>query len=438
MVKHAPQYYENLNYFNTQLNHLMSVHGTKQVDLVNALDIPKTTINGYVKGTSLPNMGNLQKLADYFNTLKSDLDLRFKKDADKHLPVYNQLTDIRKHKMIKMSNLDNKETMAQNIKYYLKQKGVSRHKLCDDLNIKYTTFCTWLQADAYPRIDKIEMMANYFNISKANLVEDKDAIKNDITTIYNQLHEKRQAKVYNYAREQLKEVVDMFSTNLKYLRKKYNMEQLELAYKLGRKSGSTISEWEKGSYTPKIKVLAQIADIFHVDLDDLMNKDLTNSQTKVDKDSLVEQIAETSSLLHISRQAKVYNYAREQLDEQLNEKRSIYVVDTSAAGEPIEYGDFDSEMIQTDVPAKADKAIHIKGDSMEPKIASNSIIFYHEQPTLEIGEIGIFEINGSAVTCKKYYVDYESKKIVLKSINPKYEPMYFARDQVRILGKVVF
>ncbi|MCT7696295.1 MAG: helix-turn-helix domain-containing protein [Lactobacillus iners] len=231
----------------------------------------------------------------------------------------------------------------------------------------------------------------------------------------------------------------MFSTNLKYLRKKYNMEQLELAYKLGRKSGSTISEWEKGSYTPKIKVLAQIADIFHVDLDDLMNKDLTNSQTKVDKDSLVEQIAETSSLLHISRQARVYNYAREQLDEQLNEKSSIYVVGTSAAGEPIEYGDLDAELIDlSNIPAKADKAIHIKGDSMEPKIASNSIIFYHEQPTLEIGEIGIFEINGSAVTCKKYYVDYESKKIILKSINPKYEPMYFARDQVRILGKVVF
>lgn len=141
------------------------------------------------------------------------------------------------------------------------------------------------------------------------------------------------------------------------------------------------------------------------------------------------------------RKHKVYSYAHQQLDEQnsnLNKKRSIYVVGTSAAGEPIEYGDFDSEMIQTDVPAKADKAIHIKGDSMEPKIASNSIIFYHEQPTMEIGEIGIFEINGSAVTCKKYYVDYESKKIILKSINPKYEPMYFARDQVRILGKVVF
>ena len=234
----------------------------------------------------------------------------------------------------------------------------------------------------------------------------------------------------------------MFSNNLKYLRKKYNMEQLELAYKLGRKSGSTISEWEKGSYTPKIKVLAQIADIFHVDLDDLMNKDLTSSQTKVDKDSLVEQIAETSSLLHISRQAKVYNYAKEQLDEQnsgINEHRSIYLVGSSAAGLPLDYGDLDAELIDlSNIPAKADKAIHIKGDSMEPKIANNPIIFYHEQPTLEIGEIGIFEINGSAVTCKKYYVDYESKKIVLKSINPKYEPMYFNGEQVRILGKVVF
>ncbi|MCT7675491.1 MAG: S24 family peptidase, partial [Lactobacillus iners] len=142
------------------------------------------------------------------------------------------------------------------------------------------------------------------------------------------------------------------------------------------------------------------------------------------------------------RKHKVYSYAQQQLDEQtdnLNEHRSIYLVGSSAAGLPLDYGDLDAELIDLyNIPKKADKAIHIKGDSMEPKIANNSIIFYHEQPTLEIGEIGIFEINGSAVTCKKYYVDYESKKIVLKSINPKYEPMYFARDQVRILGKVVF
>lgn len=67
----------------------------------------------------------------------------------------------------------------------------------------------------------------------------------------------------------------MFSKNLKYLREKHGMEQIELANLLGRKSSSSISEWESGKYSPKIGVLSQIASIFHVELDDLMNKDLS-------------------------------------------------------------------------------------------------------------------------------------------------------------------
>ncbi|MCT7783424.1 MAG: XRE family transcriptional regulator [Lactobacillus iners] len=228
--------------------------------------------------------------------------------------------------------LGNKEIFSQNLKYYMYKYGVDRNALCDTLGFKYMTVSDWINAKTYPRIDKIEILANYFNIKKSDLVEKQTDKQIDISPVYNQL-----------------------------------------------------------------------TDI---------------------------------------RKHKVYSYAQQQLDEQnsnLNEKRSIYLVGSSAAGLPLDYGDLDAELIDlSNIPKKADKAIHIKGDSMEPKIANNSIIFYHEQPTLEIGEIGIFEINGSAVTCKKYYVDYESKKIVLKSINPKYEPMYFAGDQVRILGKVVF
>lgn len=218
-----------------------------------------------------------------------------------------------------------------------------------------------------------------------------------------------------------------------YFRRQNNLTMEELGQKLG-KATSSISRWVSGERYPKIEEIEQIAIFFNTDIYTLIFGFNYNENSKSNILTVYNQLADI-------RKHKVYSYAQQQLDEQnsnLNKKRSIYVVGTSAAGEPIEYGDFDSEMIQTDVPAKADKAIHIKGDSMEPKIASNSIIFYHEQPTLEIGEIGIFEINGSAVTCKKYYVDYESKKIILKSINPKYEPMYFARDQVRILGKVVF
>lgn len=231
----------------------------------------------------------------------------------------------------------------------------------------------------------------------------------------------------------MKESKIIFGQMIDYFRKQNNLTMEELGQKLG-KATSSISRWVSGERYPKIEEIEQIAIFFNTDIYTLIFGFNYNENSKSNILTVYNQLTDI-------RKHKVYSYAQQQLDEQnsnLNEKRSIYVVGTSAAGEPIEYGDFDSEMIQTDVPAKADKAIHIKGDSMEPKIASNSIIFYHEQPTLEIGEIGIFEINGSAVTCKKYYVDYNSKKIILKSINPKYEPMYFAKDQVRILGKVVF
>lgn len=47
--------------------------------------------------------------------------------------------------------------------------------------------------------------------------------------------------------------ISYFSSNLKYLRLKNNIDQLELAHKLGRKSASTISEWESGKYTQSKK-----------------------------------------------------------------------------------------------------------------------------------------------------------------------------------------
>lgn len=71
-----------------------------------------------------------------------------------------------------MSGLGNKEIMAKNIKRYMESRGVDRNKICADLGIKYTTFSDWINAKTYPRIDKIELIANYFGVSKSDLVED--------------------------------------------------------------------------------------------------------------------------------------------------------------------------------------------------------------------------------------------------------------------------
>ena len=72
-----------------------------------------------------------------------------------------------------MNNLGNKKTMADNLAYYMEEKNVTRVDVCRDLSLKYTTLTGWLTAKKYPRIDKIELLAHYFGITKADLVEER-------------------------------------------------------------------------------------------------------------------------------------------------------------------------------------------------------------------------------------------------------------------------
>lgn len=67
--------------------------------------------------------------------------------------------------------LGNKETMAINIKRFMEEKGVNSSDVCKALGFKQNTFSNWINAKIYPRIDKIEKMANYFGVTKADLVE---------------------------------------------------------------------------------------------------------------------------------------------------------------------------------------------------------------------------------------------------------------------------
>ena len=75
-----------------------------------------------------------------------------------------------------MSSLGNKKIMAKNILYYMDKHQKTRNDMCDALGVKYTTFTDWVKGNSYPRIDKIELMANYFGISKADLVEEHTSI----------------------------------------------------------------------------------------------------------------------------------------------------------------------------------------------------------------------------------------------------------------------
>ena len=71
--------------------------------------------------------------------------------------------------------IENKKVMAQNILRYMNLKEKSRNEVCKDLGLSYSTFSEWVSGKKYPRIDKIEIMANYFGCEKSDLIEEKTA-----------------------------------------------------------------------------------------------------------------------------------------------------------------------------------------------------------------------------------------------------------------------
>lgn len=75
-----------------------------------------------------------------------------------------------------MSDLGNKKIFSENLKYYMTINRKTRVDVCRDLDIPYSTFTDWCNANIYPRIDKIELLANYFDIKKSDLVESKEKL----------------------------------------------------------------------------------------------------------------------------------------------------------------------------------------------------------------------------------------------------------------------
>ena len=72
-----------------------------------------------------------------------------------------------------MSNIGNKETMAKNLKYYIERSGKDRRELCEVWGFPYSTVTEWINGRKYPRIDRIEVMAEYFGILKSDLIEER-------------------------------------------------------------------------------------------------------------------------------------------------------------------------------------------------------------------------------------------------------------------------
>lgn len=72
-----------------------------------------------------------------------------------------------------MSEKEYIETFTKNLKHQLTKKGKTQTELSRDLGLSKTTVSSWFNGYRMPRMDKIDMLCNYFNVSRSDLLEDK-------------------------------------------------------------------------------------------------------------------------------------------------------------------------------------------------------------------------------------------------------------------------
>ena len=72
-----------------------------------------------------------------------------------------------------MTSIGNKEILSKNLKYYIERSGKDRRELAEAWGFPYSTVTDWINGNKYPRIDRIEIMADYFGILKSDLIEEK-------------------------------------------------------------------------------------------------------------------------------------------------------------------------------------------------------------------------------------------------------------------------
>ncbi|MFD3113596.1 helix-turn-helix transcriptional regulator, partial [Streptococcus agalactiae] len=127
-------------------------------------------------------------------------------------------------------SLGNKKIMASNIRRHLEKKNMNPKEFSKAMNFKYSTVLDWVNAKTYPRIDKIELMANYFNVEKSDLVEmyspkiiSATEINKKVALLDEELKEPRHSDWISYGENLLSEqntvedskntVVELFSYN---------------------------------------------------------------------------------------------------------------------------------------------------------------------------------------------------------------------------------
>ena len=211
-------------------------------------------------------------------------------------------------------------------------------------------------------------------------------------------------------------------------------------------STSKLTAWKNGSL-PSASVLILLSEFFQTSIDYLLKGESKSSSTvdlTADEHELLQyfkKLSDKSKGIVLGRAEQLAELEDpianepEQVEEPTIQIKHSYYRVSAGTGFDLPEGD-NWEMIDiTDTPEarKADFAITIKGNSMEPVYFDGDIVLVKQQPAVELGEIGIFNIENNG-----YIKKFGGDRLI--SLNDAYDDIILSEydeDRNHCLGKVI-
>lgn len=239
-----------------------------------------------------------------------------------------------------------------------------------------------------------------------------------------------------------------FGSRLKEQRERLGLTQTQLA-KLLKVTKGAVGNYETGTSSPKAEILYKLFDILQCDANYLFQDETSNG--------ISDNTFSKSEITHIKKYRALDRHGKKIVDYVLDEETERMqtlavqaededdeddVIDVDFASLKASAGNgfqlFDDcpsdklKVLYNEKTRQADICIKVAGHSMEPVFNDGDILLVRKQPSVNVGEYGIWIINGDTGYVKKSGPDR------LISVNDEYDDIYPGEfDEIRCYGKVI-
>lgn len=243
-----------------------------------------------------------------------------------------------------------------------------------------------------------------------------------------------------------------FSNRLKELRLKAGYSQKDV-YEYFKIPQSTFSSWEIGKSEPSGEMLIKLCEFYHCDIikEFSSNEDLSYKEWDlIDKYRLIAEHSPDGAAIVdtiLDRENSIAKKLKEQKEHIEKLKKDVSQKNASSFGTRfINYyfrlasagtGQIVFDMPPTEkieIPTipeyrKVDYAIEVNGNSMQPEYSDGDILLIEMTAKINLGEIGIFIVNGES-----YVKKLGDKELI--SLNPEYNNIPLTENS-KCMGRVV-